>query len=206
MKLASVLDYGAGNVKSLSRALIAAGYDRVQLIDQPEQLNEADNLYIPGVGSFSSATEKLQSNGLFDAVLEHANSGKPLIGICLGMQLLATSGNEFGVNPGLGLIDGTVDLIPDVVQGRNVLPVINWIDVKLNTNPTFNLDSCKDPFYFVHSYYFKLNNERDLVAYYERGNSKIAAIVQKDNVIGFQFHPEKSGLAGIKLLKNTMSI
>lgn len=207
MKVASILDYGAGNNKSLTRALVEAGYQRVEKISCAENIKRAENLFIPGVGSFAAASRALQENNMHKALIDYAATGRPLVGICLGMQLLANESEEFGTNSGLGLINGRVKKIArGSGLSREVLPIIDWMelesdDVGATAGNNFLMRACLgQSFYFVHSYEFLADNESQRLAYYTLGDKKVSAIVGQDNVLGLQFHPEKSGPAGIKLL------
>ncbi|GER68082.1 imidazole glycerol phosphate synthase subunit HisH [Weizmannia acidilactici] len=189
----AIVDYGMGNIASASNAFRTLGYD-VVVTDDPEQLNDASHIILPGVGAFKAAIEEIEKRGL-RPVLQDLARKKPFLGICLGMQLLFETGFENGVSKGLGFIPGTVELI----QTGEILPHIGWntLDVKAGF-PSFKPFQNKHV-YFVHSYQAKTSAPY-IVATTDYG-AEIPAVVRNRNVYGMQFHPEKSGKVGMALLK-----
>lgn len=204
MKKIAVLGYGLGNVRSVGNALRAIGADADVSHDE-HTVMRADGLVIPGVGAFPQGMANLVESGLVGVIRKYIDSGRPVLGICLGMQLLFDKGTEFVPTEGLGLIPGSVDIIP-VAPGESRLPHIAWSAVcptEQGRQKLFaGLSDSEMRFYFVHSYAAKgvsLDNLSATVSYL--GN-KIVAAVQSGNVWGTQFHPEKSGPSGLHLLKN----
>lgn len=197
-KKIGILDYGMGNIHSVYNALMHLGLD-AEIVNQPQAIQTCSHLIIPGVGSYTNAMSKLTTQGLDVAIIEHAQSGKPLLGICLGMQILSKEGHEGGGTTGLGLIDGCVELL-DIAP----LPVphVGWNALTFNADhPLFNQVKKHVDFYFVHSYFFNAPDAKNVLAYAEYGLS-FPAIVANQNVIGIQFHPEKSQDNGLLLIEN----
>lgn len=196
----AIIDYGVGNLFSLRCSLERIGAD-VTVTSDPDCLRKADKLLLPGVGAFEDAARKLRSNGLDQVVKDEAIKGKPLLGICLGMQMLFEKSYEYGEHEGLGLLKGQVigmeGTIPECLQ----IPHIGWnaLHFRQNDCPLFANIRENDCVYFVHSYY-AVGCEDSLVATAEYGN-EITAAVAKDNIFGCQFHPEKSGAVGLGILK-----
>ena len=172
------------------------------ITDSPEVLHAADNIILPGVGAFGDAAEKLRSGGLDKVLIEEADSGKPFLGICLGMQLLFDESLEFGVHKGLGLISGRVvplESMPGWTR-RLKIPHIGWNPLKITRkSPLLKYVDDGDCVYFVHSYYAS-ECEKDIIATAEY-SGEVTAAVQRGNVFGTQFHPEKSGPVGLRILK-----
>ncbi|MBE6823947.1 MAG: imidazole glycerol phosphate synthase subunit HisH [Ruminococcaceae bacterium] len=198
--MVAIVDYGVGNLFSLKSSLTAIGADVVITSDK-EILKTANQIILPGVGAFEDAAKKLRKNGLDKVIKELADGGKPLMGICLGMQLLLDKSYEYGEHDGLGLIKGIVAPIKDDVTSEYKIPHIGWNPLKLNgdSSPIFKYIQDGDCVYFVHSYYAK-NCEESIIATAEYGTELTAAIA-KNNVFGCQFHPEKSGKVGLNILK-----
>ena len=197
----AIVDYGVGNLFSLRCSLSYIGCEAV-ITDSPEVLHAADNIILPGVGAFGDATEKLSSGGLDKVLIEEADSGKPLLGICLGMQLLFDESLEFGVHKGLGLISGRVVPLESMPgwNRRLKIPHIGWNPLKITRkSPLLNYVDDGDCVYFVHSYYAS-ECEKDIIATAEY-SGEVTAAVQRGNVFGTQFHPEKSGPVGLRILK-----
>lgn len=194
-----IVDYGVGNLYSLERSFHAIG-EQVTVTADPKVLMAADKLLLPGVGAFGDAAEKLRVTGLDELVKEQAASGKPLLGICLGMQLLFEEGHEYGIHPGLGLIPGQVRPIREAVPGELKIPHMGWNALN-QTKPSPLMKDIRqgDCVYFVHSYH-GVNCGEYTIATAEYG-AELTAAVQKDNVFGCQFHPEKSGAVGLKILR-----
>lgn len=198
---AVVVDYGMGNLGSVRRALELLGADAV-VASEPEQLQGADRVILPGVGSFSEGMERLRDGG-WDAALAEATQLRqvPLLGICLGMQLLASHGDEGGRSAGLGLIPGRVRLLSELGCELRV-PHVGWNSVLLLGAPTlFALIPDATDFYFVHSFAMVPEDDADLFATCDYG-VQVAAVIGRGRVYGTQFHPEKSSKAGLQLLKN----
>lgn len=197
----AIIDYGVGNIFSLCSSFGAIGAEAV-LTGDKEVICRADKLILPGVGAFGDAADKLKSCGLWDVVLSEAKGGKPLLGICLGMQLLFDESHEYGIHKGLGLIPGRVmPIAPEVPKGVKI-PHIGWNALHFTgeSSPLFaGLDE-GNHVYFVHSYYATDCAENTIATteYY----AELTAAVAKGNVYGTQFHPEKSGEVGLKILKN----
>lgn len=197
--MTAVTDYGVGNLSSLKCSLEKIGESAVVTSDK-DVLLRADRIILPGVGAFGDAAEKLRSSGLGALIKEIAESGKPLLGICLGMQLLFDRSLEYGDHRGLGLISGTVKPISDVVPKGYKIPHIGWNSLTFEKpHPLFRYINDGDDVYFVHSYSAS-ECEDSTVAVTEYGALLVAAVAQ-GNVAGFQFHPEKSGKTGLLLLK-----
>ena len=200
-----VLDYGAGNLKNVCRATAHLGYD-FKLVTTPDQVSSVDKLIIPGVGAFKVAMNQLHEQNLVEPIKVAAAKGVPMLGVCLGMQLLFEHSSEFGHTEGLGLFKGSVELIPSVgASGEKLkVPHIGWNELLIDNADAQVISSVKadDAVYFVHSYQAKGYEPQDLVAHCLYDGLVLPAIVQKDNVIGCQFHPEKSGEVGLGILKN----
>lgn len=198
----AIIDYGVGNLFSLCRSLEAIGQEPVITAD-PSVIASASRVILPGVGAFSDAAEKLRQSGLHEVVLEEAKRGKPLLGICLGMQLLFEKSYEFGEYEGLGLIPGSVRPIAEVIPPELKIPHIGWNGLHFpQERPRHRLFSAlseEDCVYFVHSFY-ATDCDPDVIATTEYG-AELTAAVAKDNVMGCQFHPEKSGAVGLSILR-----
>ena len=199
----AIIDYGVGNLFSLSRSLEYLGVE-CQVTRSLEELKAADRIILPGVGAFGDARKKLEELSLVTPIQELAASGKPFLGICLGMQLLFDKSEEFGEHEGLRLIPGRIVSMREAFdQGNSDLkvPQIGWnrLDVKKPESPLVRSLGENDFVYYVHSYY-ATDCKEHLVADSEYGLS-IPGIVQNKNVFGTQFHPEKSGEVGLKILK-----
>lgn len=196
----AIIDYGVGNLFSLSCSLKAIGKESV-ITSDPEIIRNADRIILPGVGAFGDAAEKLRSSGMAELVKEQAAAGKPLMGICLGMQLLLDKSFEYGEHSGLGLISGEIRPISDVIPEDYKIPQIGWNYLKFNKPecPIFKYIKEGDFVYFVHSFYGTDCSE-NTAAVTEYG-APLTAVVWKDNVFGCQFHPEKSGEVGLSILR-----
>ena len=196
----AVVDYGVGNLFSLRSSLETIGAD-VTVTGDAAALRRADKIILPGVGAFEDAAAKLRESGL-DAVLrEEAASGKPIMGICLGMQMLFDKSLEYGEHEGLGLIPGIVSPIADVIPNELKIPHIGWNALHFgeSKHPLFRYLEEGDCVYFVHSYY-AAKCENSIIATAEYG-AELTAAVANGNVCGCQFHPEKSGDVGLKILR-----
>lgn len=195
----AIVDYGVGNLFSLKSSLEAIGAD-VTVTAQPEVLRAADKIILPGVGAFEDAARKLRDSGLAALLKDLAATGKPLLGICLGMQLLFERSFEYGEHEGLGLIPGSVRPIADVIPADFKIPHIGWNALKFKgSSPLFQRIREGDCVYFVHSFY-AADCDANVIATTEYGASLTAAVAN-GNVYGCQFHPEKSGTVGLSILK-----
>ena len=193
----AIIDYGAGNLFSVKNAL---DYLHVanRSTDNPQELAAADGLILPGVGAFRDAMTMLNDSGFTPVIKEQVAAGKPLLGICLGMQMLFEKGYEFGETDGLGLIPGCVQLIDG---GGLKIPHMGWNDLTLLHQCPLSADITNgDYVYFVHSY--RAETSDAYISCYTMYNEKIPALVFRDHVYGAQFHPEKSGQVGMDILKN----
>ena len=198
--MVGIIDYGVGNLFSLRSSLEAVG-QRVTVSADMAQLSGADRLILPGVGAFGDAARKLRQSGLDVFVKEQASQGKPLMGICLGMQMLFEESYEFGCHRGLGLLSGSVVAMEGKLPRELKIPHIGWNALKLTKPecPLFADIAEGDHVYFVHSF-FAIGCEASLAAVTDYG-IPITAVVAQDNVYGCQFHPEKSGRVGLAILK-----
>ncbi len=195
-----IIDYGVGNLFSLKSSFEAIG-EEVFVSGDKEELKKATGLILPGVGAFADAAQKLRESGLDEFVREEAKNGKPLMGICLGMQLLFEKSYEYGEHEGLGLLKGQVVPMLGTIPEELKIPHIGWnaLHIKNTDCPLFKDVNEGDCVYFVHSYYAE-NCEDSLTATTEY-SKELTAAVAKDNVFGCQFHPEKSGAVGMKILR-----
>lgn len=197
--MVAIVDYGVGNLFSLECSLNAIGAQVVITAD-PEVLKKADQVLLPGVGAFEDAAKKLRATGLDQVIKELAAAGKPLLGICLGMQMLFEESHEYGIHQGLGLIPGKVVSMEGVVPPDYKIPHIGWNALLFKKEcPIFKYIKDGDCVYFVHSYY-AANCDDYLTATAEYGPELTAAVANK-NVFGCQFHPEKSGSVGLAILR-----
>ena len=195
----AIVDYGVGNLFSLNSSLELIGAESIVTSD-PQVLRSADKILLPGVGAFEDAARKLRDSGLADLLKGLAAEGKPLLGICLGMQMLFERSYEYGEHEGLGLIPGSVKPIRDVIPTDYKIPHIGWNGLHLNGDcPIFNTIREGDCVYFVHSFY-AAGCEPYVMATADYG-AELTAAVAKGTVYGCQFHPEKSGKVGLSILK-----
>ena len=196
-----IIDYGSGNIFSVYNSLQYLGYD-AEIISQPEELVRVDKIILPGVGAFGDAINYLQKSGFKSSLDEEVlHKGKPFLGICLGMQLIASTGFEKGCYNGLGWILGEVRLF-QLEDNRLKVPHVGWNDINvIRKNPVVSADSKDRAFYFVHSYHFVPSNPMDAIAISEYGIEFVCAVM-KDNIVGTQFHPEKSQKNGLVILEN----
>ena len=196
----AIVDYGVGNLFSLESSFAAIGAE-VIVADDPAVIRAADKIILPGVGAFGDAAEKLRQSGLDKVIIEEASRGKPLMGICLGMQLLLERSYEYGCHEGLGLIKGSIRPIADVIPADLKIPHIGWNQLSFgeSKHPIFKYLNEGDCVYFVHSYY-GAKCEESVIATAEYG-AELTAAVASGNVMGCQFHPEKSGNVGLSILK-----
>lgn len=208
----TIVDYGMGNLYSVQRAVEVCGITDVTIARTPDDLKRTDRLVLPGVGAFRDGMQGLQDASLIEPIKAIAASGRPVLGICLGAQMLASTSDEFGSHEGLGLIPGKVSKISTRTEGRNrKLPFIGWTPLDVDQNKT-RLDDCcmnklnpADSVYLVHSYHVNLENTEDLLATYDYDGVSVTAAFKRKNIIGMQFHPEKSGEVGLRILSSFLS-
>jgi glutamine amidotransferase len=193
----AIIDYGIGNLRSVEKAFTAQGIDAVVTRDE-KILRNADKLVLLGVGAFGYAMQSLRELGFDEVVIEAANAGKPIIGLCVGLQMMFDEGHEFGVHKGLGLLKGKVVKFPDNLH----VPHIGWNQVALQReHPIFRGLEDQSFFYFVHSYYVEPEEASCVLGTTEYGLT-YPSICGRDNIVGVQFHPEKSQATGLQLLRN----
>ncbi len=195
----AIIDYGVGNLFSLEQSFHAVGAD-IAVTADPDVICSADKILLPGVGAFGDAAARLRQTGLDKVVISEAKAGKPLLGICLGMQLLLDEGYEYGCHRGLGLIPGCVVPISDVIPKELKIPHMGWNALNFTReSKLFSRIHDGDYAYFVHSYYAK--DCGDAVIATTAYGAPLTAAVEKDNIFGCQFHPEKSGSVGLEILR-----
>ena len=204
MKIA-IIDYGIGNVRSILGAFENQGVD-VLLTNNKDEILKSDGLVLPGVGAFSHGMENLISYGLVDVIKEYAALDRPLMGICLGMQLLFEESEEFGKTEGLGLILGKVVKLPTKDNQNEKLPHVSWNELNSNKAPWENtiltdIEEGSD-MYFVHSFIAQPRDSDNILSTTEYSSHHFCSSVKKDNIYGCQFHPEKSGPTGLKIINN----
>jgi imidazole glycerol-phosphate synthase subunit HisH len=208
----AVINYGIGNLLSVRRGLECCGA-RVSVTSEPEQILLADRVVLPGVGAFADGMEGLKTSGLDKVVHELVKKGTPLLGICLGMQMLMDESEEFGLSKGLGLIPGRVIPVPVLTSGGNQqkVPHIGWNELVFPAghsqweNSLMEEIKPGDAVYFVHSYMALPDNPAHRIADCVYGGNFLAATIARDNVTGCQFHPEKSGEIGLKILRRFLN-
>ena len=202
-----ILDYGMGNIFSLLNATRVVGFD-AKIITCPDDLDACDALILPGVGAFQDAMLRLKENKFIDAIHSYRQSGKYVLGICLGMQLLGQKSFEFGEHNGLKVVKGNSLRFPSQYKDNNlIIPHIMWNKVLLNYELNNEIQlykniSDKEFMYFVHSYYVEMKNDTEILSFTKYEGMRFCASYQVDNIIGVQFHPEKSGKVGLQILKN----
>ena len=197
-----VIDYGMGNLRSVLNALSFVG-EEAELMPDPASAERAERLILPGVGAFGAGMRRLDERGFSDALPGLIEAGRPLLGICLGMQLLADGSSEHGEHAGLGLIPGRVERL-DVAPLR--VPHVGWNELTIESETPLLVELPESPtFYFVHSYEFRPTDETAATGTTDYGQP-ITAVVEQRMVLGVQFHPEKSQGAGLQLLRNFISM
>lgn len=203
----TVIDYGIGNLHSVVKALVREGGD-VTVTSRADDVLRAERLVLPGVGAFADGMRGLEERALVEPLVEYARTGRPLVGICLGMQLFMSESFEFGHHRGLGLVEGPVVEIPRSPGVK--VPQIGWNRVQPGPRAEWRgtlLDGIApgEMMYFVHSFTAQPRDERHRLADADYGGFVISAAIQRDNVVGFQFHPEKSGAVGLGVLRRFLS-
>tara|TARA_B100000686_G_scaffold343574_1_gene424660 strand:- start:598 stop:1236 length:639 start_codon:yes stop_codon:yes gene_type:complete len=209
MNKISVLDYGIGNIKSICSAL-EKSHTKIYLTDDRNEIMSSDGLILPGVGAFAHGMEKLIIKKLDLVIQEFVSTGKPLLGICLGMQMLFDKSMEFGETAGLGLIPGEVLRLKSNNKEPEKLPYVSWCRIKPLSNPwndtILNGIKSDEHMYFVHSYYAKPTNKDNILSVTEFSGSHYCSTVKKGNIYGCQYHPEKSAEKGLKVINNFVEI
>lgn len=195
----AIIDYDCGNLFSIGRALDQFEAD-YHVTSDTQEIRKASKIILPGVGSFGDAMVSLTNKGLVAGLTEAALSGTPILGICLGMQLFATQSEEFGVTKGLNLIPGTVKKLPSGPDIR--IPNVGWRPLVHHSGDSENNGFSSDTMmYFVHSYALAPDENADIAATIDVNGEAVTAMVRRGNIIGCQFHPEKSGPAGLRLIQ-----
>lgn len=207
MQTIKVIDYGRGNLFSIQSALRYIGLE-ASFVSRPEEIVKPGATILPGVGAFGDAMDSLKTLDLVEAIREFSRIGDSLLGICLGMQVFATKGEEFGAHDGLDVIKGTVVRLPegDATLQTIRIPNVGWrrlSTAESDTEITQAIDA--GYFYFVHSYYLSAQNADDVLATLSINSADIAAVVCRENIIGCQFHPERSGQCGLNFLRAVFS-
>lgn len=197
----AIIDYGVGNLRSVEKAFTSQGIEAVVTSDE-KSLRAADKLVLPGVGAFKACMDGLKARGFDELVLDAAKTGKPIIGLCVGLQMMFDEGHEFGIHKGLGLMPGRVVKFPDKLR----VPHIGWNQVEFKRDHKVFTDLPSQTFfYFVHSFYVESADSGCVLGETDYG-MRYASICGRDNIVGVQFHPEKSQTAGLRLLKNFAEI
>ena len=206
-----IIDYGSGNIFSVSNALKKINISNC-IVKDASQIENFSTILLPGVGNFKSCIDKFKNKNFMDPVLAHVSKGKKIVGICVGMQMLFEFSEENGLNNGMSLIKGNVTLLkPNKQSSDNKLrlPNMGWSTIKINEkndlvkNYFKNIDSLD--FYFAHSFACRLKNNIDEIASNKYGNEEYSCVIKRNNLVGIQFHPEKSGKSGLQLLKNILN-
>ncbi len=208
----SLVDYGAGNLLNIRHALEHLGAD-VELVTQPEQIGAAKRLVLPGVGAFAKAMQQLEQQQMVTALQEFAASNRPFLGICLGMQLMLDESDEFGSTQGLGIIPGQVKAIPATnTEGEQLnVPHISWsaihpVSDSAWTGTHLEATPAGESFYFVHSLVAHPEQQTTVIAECHYGGHRLTAAIAAGNCFGCQFHPEKSAVAGLKIIERFLQI
>ena len=208
----TVVDYGVGNLYSVSRAIEVCGHENIVVSSAPDDIASAERLILPGVGAFADGMRGLRERGLVEPIVAFARSGRPLLGICLGMQMLASESEEFGHHMGLDLIPGKVLPIPrrGTDGGALKVPFIGWTPMSIASRVAA-ADSClaslpaSGAVYLVHSFHVVPTDPAHLLATYAFGGHHVTAAIKMGNITGFQFHPEKSGAVGLEIMRSFLA-
>lgn len=208
-----IVDYGSGNLFSVKRALEVCDNGEVIVSDEPQDLAYADKVVLPGVGAFADCIGRLRDRGFVEPLMAHAHAGRPLLGICVGMQMLASSSEEFGHHEGLNLIPGHVRPIADKATDGAALkiPNIGWRSLQQATGDAWSNTILRDTtpnafVYLVHSFSVEVEDKADELARCSYGGQPFTSIINRGNIYGCQFHPEKSGPEGLKILSAFLAI
>ncbi len=203
-----IIDYGSGNIFSVSNALKKINIENF-VLKEASKIKDYSTIILPGVGNFKSCIAKFKKQNFMEPTLDHVAKGKKLIGICVGMQMLFDSSEENGLTNGMSLLEGKVTLLkPSQNNFKNNLrlPNMGWSEIKKNNENKITKDYFKNiqslDFYFAHSYACRLKNKINEIASNKYGDEEYSCVVGKNNIVGLQFHPEKSGPAGLQVLKN----
>jgi len=204
-----IVDYGIGNVRSIYNAFSYQGLNPI-LSNDSEVILNADGLVLPGVGAFSHAMKNLIKYNLINIIKNYAKTGKPLLGICLGMQLLLEESEEFGYTKGIGLIKGKVVKLPFNKSNQVKLPSIGWCGIKSNVvkweKTILNEINLNSEMYFVHSFVSNVTDQNEILSVTDYYDFTFCSTLKKGNIYGCQFHPEKSSIVGLKIIKNFIDI
>lgn len=204
-----IIDYGIGNVRSIFNAFSSQGLDPI-LSNNSEVILKADGLVLPGVGAFSHAMKNLKKYGLIDIIKDYAKTEKPLLGICLGMQLLLEGSEEFGYTDGIGLVKGKVIKLPINKSNKAKLPHISWANIDTKAiawdNTILNDVHLNSEMYFIHSFAANIENENEILSVTNYFDITFCSSLKKGNIYGCQFHPEKSSKVGLKIINNFIKI
>jgi len=210
-KKVTIIDYGCGNILNLARAIKFLGYE-VDITHEKNKIINSSYVILPGVGAFGNAMRQIEKYNLRNTILEYAKLNKPLLGICLGMQILHTESHEFGVHKGLGLIEGKVIKISNKKNKKIKIPHMGWNEIYPNNNKKewknkiLKSSLIGKSFYFVHSFVCITKNQDSTIAVCNYSDISIPAVVATGNIFGCQFHPEKSADNGLAILKNFCEI
>ncbi len=200
----AIIDYGAGNLRSVLHALKHLQVEEVELVQDPSQLKGAEKIILPGVGAFGAGMQKLNEQQLINPIKQAIKDGIPYLGICLGMQFLFDYSDEMGHHEGLSILQGKVTHFPEFKELK--VPHMGWNTLIPNKDSALINNLPDNPYaYFVHSYYCMPENDEDILISVDYGISFTAA-VERDNVYGVQFHPEKSQQVGLQILKNFLAL
>ena len=201
----TIIDYEMGNLRSVAKAFETLGFD-VCVSNDPRAVATSDKVVLPGVGAFRDCIHNLRAGGFVEPILKHVHTGKPLLGICVGMQMMFDESEEFGVHQGLGLIPGRVMRFPaGMVEGgeRLKVPHMGWNSIQIvRPAPIFNDVADQSFVYFVHSYYCAADQAEHVAALCRYGDITFSAAIWRDNLMATQFHPEKSQSVGLAVFRN----
>lgn len=201
----TIIDYEMGNLRSVEKAFQRLGFD-ARVSSDPGDLLATDKIVLPGVGAFKDCITNLRQGGFVEPLLRHVETGKPLLGICVGMQMLFDESEEFGRHTGLGLISGKVQRFPAGMEEggeRLKVPHMGWNTIQITQDAPIFKGTAQDSYvYFVHSYYCAADNPADVAAICRYGDIEFSAAIWRDNILATQFHPEKSQEVGLKIFEN----
>lgn len=201
----TIIDYEMGNLRSVEKAFESLGFE-ARVSADPNDMKSADKVVLPGVGAFRDCINNLRQGGFVEPLLAHVNSGKPMLGICVGMQMMFDESEEFGTHKGLGLIPGKVVRFPSGMVENNErlkVPHMGWNNLLIQKQSPLFTDVPNESFvYFVHSYYCQAQNQEDVAASCRYGDVEFCASIWRDNIMATQFHPEKSQDIGLNIFKN----
>ena len=207
----TIIDYGLGNLHSIQRAFNHFGIEPT-ISNNPELISTSDSIVLPGVGAFGDGMSRLREKNLISVIQNFSKSGKPILGICLGMQLLLSESEEYGLHQGLDIIPGRVVRFPDPTNNQYKIPNIGWCKIEMpSTLSSWKQTILKDNnsgdyMYFVHSYISITNSEKDILGFTCYDRILFSSVIQNGNIYGCQFHPEKSGTAGLKIIQSFIDI